>query len=577
MKQVLQSLKTGETILEDVPCPQNTSGSLLIETTKTLLSPGTERMLLEFGKANWFGKIKQQPDKVKMLLEKIKTDGLIATFNAVQAKLDQPIPLGYCNVGRVLAVGEKITHFSVGDRVVSNGYHAEVVRVLKNLCAKIPEGVSDDEAAFTIVSAIALQGIRLSQPTLGERYVVFGLGLIGLLTVQILRANGCRVLGVDFDHAKSELAKKFGADIVNPDYIISQAALFSGGNGVDAVIITAATDSNELLHQAASICRKHARIVLIGVIGKEFSRADFYEKELSFQVSCSYGPGRYDENYERLGLDYPIGFVRWTEQRNFEAVLELMAQGLLNVEPLISARFDIDHIADAYETLEKNTSSLGMVIDYPNQNISQKIKTSILVEDKKNNHALSEINIGFIGAGNYASAVLVPAFKKSAVHLHSVVSSEGVSAKRVAKKYGFKNALSDDKALFNSKEIHAVVIATRHNLHAAQVICALENNQSVFVEKPLAIYSNELENIKLAYQSHQNNLLMIGFNRRFSPFTQTIKRLLDAEKVPKSFIMTVNAGFIPAIHWTQDSSVGGGRIIGEACHFIDLLRYLAGN
>src|SRR3990167_2078710 len=335
MKQILQSLKSGETILEDVPCPKNTANTVLIETVNTLVSAGTERMLLEFGKANLLGKIKQQPDKVKMVLEKIKTDGLFSTLNAVKAKLDQPIPLGYCNVGRVIEVGEKISGYSVGDRVVSNGYHAEMVRVSKNLCAKIPNVVSDEEAAFTIVSAIALQGIRLSQPTLGECTVVFGLGLIGLLAVQLLKANGCRVLGVDFDVHKCELAKQFGAEIASPEYIISQAEIFSRGHGIDAVIITAATKSNELLHQAALICRKRARIILIGVIGNEFSRADFYEKELSLQVSCSYGPGRYDEDYEKRGFDYPIGFVRWTEQRNFEAVLDIILQGVLDVKSLI--------------------------------------------------------------------------------------------------------------------------------------------------------------------------------------------------------------------------------------------------
>lgn len=575
MKQILQSLKTGETILENVPCPKNFSNTLLIETKKTLISAGTERMLLEFGKANIVGKIKQQPDKVKMVLEKIKTDGLITTVNAIQSKLNKPIALGYCNVGHVLEVGSDIEAFSVGDRVVSNGYHAEIVRVTKNLCAKIPDNVSDESAAFTVVSAIALQGIRLSNPTLGESYVVIGLGLIGLLTVQLLRAQGIRVLGVDFDTQKCELAKQFGAETVNlsqHEDVLSRAVLFSREKGMDAVIITASTQSNEILHQAATLCRKRGRIILIGVIGNTFSRSDFYEKELSFQVSCSYGPGRYDEQYEKKGIDYPIGFVRWTEQRNFEAVLDMMSLGVLNVAPLISAEFSVDDVTRAYEALENNPASLGILIHYPAYLQSEKTNTTVYVHVAKKENA---INIGFIGAGNYGTAILAPAFQKTAAQLHSVVSSEGVSAKQLAKKCGFQFALTDQKIVFENKNIQCIVIATRHNQHADQVIAALEANKHVFVEKPLALRLSELEKIKIAYEKN-NCLLMIGFNRRFSPLTQTIKKLLSSECSSKTFIMTINAGAILHNHWAQDKNVGGGRIIGEVCHFIDLMRYLAG-
>src|SRR3990167_7563545 len=577
MLQVLQSLNSGETILEDVPCPKNMASTLLIETTKTLVSAGTERMLLEFGKANLLGKIKQQPDKVKMVFEKIKTDGLYATLNAVRAKLDKPIALGYCNVGHVIEVGKNIVGFSVGDRVISNGHHAEIVRVPKNCCAKIPDTVSDEEAAFVVVSAISLQGIRLSQPTLGERYVVFGLGLIGLLTVQLLKAHGCRVLGVDFDSEKCALAKEFGAEISHPDNIILDAEIFSRGNGIDAVIITAATNSDTLLHQAATICRKRARIILIGVIGNTFSRADFYEKELSFQVSCSYGPGRYDENYEKNGYDYPIGFVRFTMQRNFEAILDMMSVGKLNVMPLISHCFTIENVFQAYETLEHQKSVLGILIDYPADHQAQKTKTNIVIEHKnKVATKLNSITLGFIGAGNYAATTLVPAFKQSGVVLDSIVSSEGVNAKRLAKKWNFKNALTDDQCIFSNALINLVVIATRHNLHANQVIQAIETKH-VFVEKPLAIYAEELEKIRTAYEKNKNYLLMVGFNRRFSPLIQTIKKLLLAEQVPAVFIMTVNAGNISKAHWVHNLSVGGGRVLGEACHFIDLLCFLAGN
>ncbi|MCX7121793.1 MAG: bi-domain-containing oxidoreductase [Gammaproteobacteria bacterium] len=578
MKQILQSLKTGETLLEEIPCPKNSSGSLLIETTKTLISAGTERMLLEFGKANILQKIKQQPDKVKMVLEKIKTDGFMATMNAVQAKLDQPIPLGYCNVGRVLEIGNDTQGFSVGDRVVSNGNHAEIVRVPKNLCAKIPDNVSDESAAFTVVSAIALQGIRLSKPTLGECYVVIGLGLIGLLAVQLLRAHGVKVLGVDFDTQKCELAKKFGADTVNlsqGEDLISYANIFSKERMVDAVIITAATKSNALLHQAATICRKRGRIILVGVIGNEFSRADFYEKELTLQVSCSYGPGRYDDTYEKKGIDYPIGYVRWTEQRNFEAVLDMMSMGVLETKSLISNDFNIDHVVEAYSELENNKGVLGILIHYPESDQSEKLKTRVTLEKENTSKKTDAVQMGFIGSGNYGSNILAPAFKKAGVKLHTVVSSQGISAKQTAKKLGFEYASSDEDNVYDNDDINCVVISTRHNLHANQVVRALRSHKAVFVEKPLAINITDLAQIKTAYES-SNQLLMIGFNRRFSPLIKTIKKLITPERTVKTFIITVNAGMIPKSHWSQDANIGGGRIIGEACHFIDLMRYLAG-
>src|SRR5690606_31003850 len=345
MKQVLQSLKSGETRLEDVPVPRVHRGAVQVRSTVSLVSAGTERMLVDFGKAGWISKARQQPDKVRMVLDKIRTDGLAATLEAVQSKLDQPLPLGYCNVGVVAEVGKGAEEFAVGDRVVSNGKHAEVVVVPKNLCARIPDNVSDEEAAFTVLAAIGLQGIRLVNPTLGACVVVTGLGLIGLLTVQMLRAQGCRVLGMDFDPERLAMARRFGAETVDlsrGEDPLAVAVAFSRGRGVDAVLITASTKSSEPVSQAAKMCRKRGRIVLVGVTGLELSRADFYEKELSFQVSCSYGPGRYDPAYEEGGQDYPVGFVRWTEQRNFEAVLDLMSSGRLDVKPLITHRFPLD-------------------------------------------------------------------------------------------------------------------------------------------------------------------------------------------------------------------------------------------
>lgn len=577
MKQVLQNISNGQTSLVDVPCPQVKNNYLLISTSKTLVSAGTERMLIDFGKANFIDKARQQPDKVKMVLGKIKTDGLSATFDAVKSKLDQPLPLGYCNVGTVLHNGG--TGFDPGTRVVSNGNHAEVVRVPKNLCAKVPDNVDDQTAAFTVLGAIGLQGVRLINPTLGESVVVTGLGLIGLITVQLLRANGCRVLGLDFDSAKCELARKLGAqtvDLSKGEDPIKVAEAFSRGRGVDAVIITATSKSSEPLSQAATMCRQRGRIVLVGVIGKEISRADFFAKELTFQVSCSYGPGRYDGDYEDNGNDYPVGFVRWTEQRNFEAVLDLMATGAIDVNPLITHRFSINDALDAYQCLD-DKSSLGIVLDYPNNNETELTGRTVKLSSHVDYNA-SDAVCAFVGAGNYASRVLMPAFKAAGASLDTVVTSGGVSAVHHGDKQGFVKASTDFDQVVTDTSINTVVIATQHNLHAQQIIAALKNDKHVFVEKPLALIESEIDEIESAYyESVTKPKVMVGYNRRFAPHVVKMKQLLASVKSPKTFIMTMNAGDIPADHWTQDAAVGGGRIIGEACHYIDLMRHLAGS
>lgn len=410
MKQILQKMKSGETEVAEVPCPSVTPGHLLIRTRASLISAGTERMLVEFGKAGWIEKARQQPDKVRQVLDKIRTDGLLPTLEAVQAKLDQPIPLGYSNVGVVEVLGAGVEGFSVGDRVVSNGPHAEMVSVPKNLCARIPNGVSDDEAAFTVLGAIALQGARLAQPTLGERFVVMGLGLIGLLAVQILQAHGCRVLGIDPDPTRRALARQFGAEtrgLGTEDDPVPAALAFSGGQGVDGALIAAATQSSQPVHQAARMCRKRGRIVLVGVTGLDLHRADFYEKELSFQVSCSYGPGRYDPEYEEKGHDYPLGYVRWTEQRNLEAVLELMALGRLQVGPLISATVPIERASEAYSRLLQG-GALGLVITYAVPEGSAKeaaAQRTIALPPSRAGHASADPVVGVIGAGNFTGQV----------------------------------------------------------------------------------------------------------------------------------------------------------------------------
>lgn len=584
MKQILQSLKIGAIEVADVPCPAPARGQVLIRTSRTLVSTGTERMLVDFGKAGLIGKARQQPDKVQQVLEKIRTDGLAPTLEAVFNKLDQPLPLGYCNVGRIMEAGPGVSAFSAGERVVSNGKHAEAVAVPVNLCARVPEAVSDDEAAFTVLGAIALQGIRLVQPTLGEAVVVTGLGLIGLMAVQLLRAHGCRVLGIDFDPEKLRLAESFGAETVDLSAgadPVSAAQHFSRGRGVDAVIITASTRSSEPVHQAALMCRKRGRIVLVGVTGLELSRADFYEKELTFQVSCSYGPGRYDPDYEEKGQDYPVGFVRWTEQRNFEAVLDMMADGRLDVTPLISHRFPLDRAPAAYEIVTGSEPSLGILLDYgvAQEADERAFRQRTVRLRPAPAESPGKAAVGFVGSGNYAGAVLVPAFREAGARLVSVASSAGVSGLHVGRKFGFEKTTTDVAELLEDATINAVVIATRHDTHAGLVCRALQAGKHVFVEKPLALSRQELDDVEAArnasVEAGKPATVMVGFNRRFAPQIQKMKTLLEGASGPKAFVMTVNAGAIPAEHWTQDRQTGGGRIVGEACHFIDLLRYLA--
>ena len=542
-------------------------------------------MLVEFGKASLIDKARSQPDKVKQVVEKAMSDGILATIEAVKSKLDQSVALGYCNVGRIAEIGNGIDDFRKGDRVVSNGQHAEWVRVPKNLVARIPDDVSDEEASFTVLAAIGLQGVRLAKPTLGEGFVVIGLGLIGLLTVQILRAHGCRVLGVDFDERRLALAKEFGAEVVNAgfeDKVRDVAERFSRGRGVDGVIITASTSSSEPVSQAARMSRKRGRIVLVGVTGMELSRADFYEKEISFQVSCSYGPGRYDSSYEEDGHDYPIGFVRWTEQRNFQAVLDLMARRQLNVAPLISHRYELDEVADAYNLLASPEDSLGIVLRYPELGghslLAEGGRTTRL-KDHGGSRASADgsIAVGFLGSGNYASRVLIPAFKSSGAKLHTVVSSGGISSVQCGKKFGFLQASTDEASVFGEESIDAVVVSTRHNSHAGQVLQALKAGKHVYCEKPLCLTLDDLKLIENEASQVTGQLLMLGFNRRFAPQVVEIKSHIDTVSEPKSIVMTVNAGEIPADHWTQDSTIGGGRLVGEGCHFIDLLRHLVGS
>ena len=582
MKQILQDMARGKTSLVEAPTPKPSRNSLIISSRISLISAGTERMLVGFGRAGLIDKARQQPDKVKMVVEKISTDGLMTTVDAVKSKLAQPIQLGYCNVGIVTEVGEGVVGFKPGDRVVSNGPHADLVKVPKNLCARIPDSVDDESASFVVVASIGLQGIRLGKPTLGESFVVTGVGLIGLLTVQLLRAHGCRVLAIDFDQSKLDLASKFGAEICNPgkgEDPVAAGFTFSRGQGVDGVIITASTKSNDPVAQAARMSRKRGRIVLVGVTGLELSREDFYEKELSFQVSCSYGPGRYDPSYEDEGQDYPFPFVRWTEQRNFEAVLDMLASGQLDIKPLISHRYTFEEAQLAYQTLTEDKSGLGILLQYTSSDASRIVRNVNLKSDKAFNK--SQPVIGFIGAGNYSSRVLIPAFKAAGAQFHTLASAGGINSVIHGHKSGFANASTDPEAMLANPVINTVAIVTRHDSHSNFVVQVLEAGKHVFVEKPLAIDMDGLEKVQASYnavhKAGNGPQLMVGFNRRFSPQIRKMKFLLESIKEPKSLIMTMNAGAIPAHHWTQDERVGGGRIIGEACHFIDLMRYLVGD
>lgn len=578
MKQILQDLGNGTNELVKVPAPKVTARHLLIDTTVSLISAGTERMLVDFGRAGWIEKARQQPEKVRMVMDKVKTDGLMTTVDAVRSKLAEPLPLGYCNVGRVREVGAGADGFATGDRVVSNGPHADVVRVPRNLCAKIPDGVSDEQAAFTVVSAIGLQGIRLAQPTLGEAVAVTGTGLIGLLCVQILRAHGCRVLAIDFDSEKLALAKSFGAEICDlsagQDPVAAGMA-FSRGVGMDAVIVTASTKSSDPISQAANMCRKRGRIVQVGVTGLQLNRADFYDKELSFQVSCSYGPGRYDPFYEDQGNDYPIGFVRWTEQRNFEAVLDLMAGGQIDVAPLITHRKPFEVAPEAYDILTTDKSALGIMLTYEHDVETRHVATVPTTATDTAKPAADAPVTAFVGAGAYASRILIPAFKAGGANLHTVASSGGTSASVSGRRHGFTQATSDTALVMDDPKITTVAIATRHNSHAPLTAQALAAGKHVFVEKPLAITQDQLDEVETAYGAADRHL-MVGFNRRFAPHIVKMKALLTPIDEPKNLIMTVNAGALPPDHWHYDRAVGGGRVVSEGCHFIDLLRHLVG-
>lgn len=578
MKQVLQSLKTGAVELAEVPCPLIRPGHLLVQSRASLISAGTERMLVEFGKSSLIAKARAQPDKVRQVLDKIKSEGLLPTYHAVFSRLDEPLPLGYCNCGVVVDMGEGVSGFSVGDRVISNGAHAEMVCVPQNLCAKVPDGVSDEQAAFTVLGAIGLQGIRLLEPTFGETIAVTGLGLIGLMTVQMLLANGCRVIGIDVNADRLALARSLGAEVVDLPHgadPVETAKALSRGRGVDGVIIAASAKTNDIVRQAAQMCRKRGRIVLVGVVGLELSRTDFYKKELSFQVSCSYGPGRYDPDYEERGRDYPVAFVRWTEQRNFEAILDAMAAGRLDVSPLISTRLPHAQAVEAYRVLTDDSDALGIVLTYPQQ-APPRARTVTLASATRRTQAENRVRVGVIGAGNFARMTLLPVLKRCPAVLRTIASAGGVTGTHAGRTFGFQQVTSDHRDIINDPEIELVIILTRHDLHAPMVLEALRAGKHVAVEKPLCLDALQLAEIREAYATAGPRQLLVGFNRDFAPLVNRMCAVLAGRTQPLTMCMLVNAGVSPPDSWVHDPRVGGGRIVGEGCHWIDLMSVLAG-
>ena len=580
MKQIFQSLNSGKTHLEEIPAPLVREGYVLIQTVNSLVSLGTERMLVEFSEASLIEKARQQPDKVKIVLDKIKTDGLLPTMETVFDKLGQPLPLGYCNVGKVIAVGDGVNDFAIGDRVVSNGPHAEIVSSPKNLTAKIPDSVPDEYATFTVVGSIGLQGIRLLKPQFGETVVVIGLGLIGLITCQLLKANGCNVIGIDLNQEKCELAQKWNVKTINPkvENSVQKVLDITEGIGVDSVLITASTKSNDVVSQAAQMCRKRGRIVLVGVIGLNINRADFYEKELTFQVSCSYGPGRYDDQYEQKGIDYPLPYVRWTEKRNFEAILDAIKNRNLIVKNLITEKVLLNDYDQIYNNIN-SIHSIASIIEYPNLEVGDLKLNTITLKDSS--YAGEKGVVGIIGAGNFTNMMVLPCLKGSGAKLKMIASSNGASGTQCAKKHGISQSTTDYKEILNDDDIDTVIITTRHGSHSKLVIKSLNAGKNTFVEKPLALNKVELDQIIEAYnnlqQTNRSPMLTIGFNRRFSPHMIRLKNNIGENPMALNIIANMNAGFIPMNHWVHDLKQGGGRIIGEACHLMDVCVYLSGS
>ncbi len=580
MKQLLQNLRTGEATVAEVPVPVVQPGRVLVRTAASLISAGTERALAELGQKGLLGKARERPELIGKVWEKVKTDGIVQAFEGVRDKLDQSHAVGYSAAGIVIETANDVTDFRVGDRVACAGTdyasHAEVISVPRNLCVRLPNQLSFAEGAFGTVGAIALQGVRLAEPTLGESVVVIGLGLVGQLTVQLLTANGCRVFGIDIDEARIQLARASGAaDGCVPEDAREKVMAWSRGRGADACIIAAATTSNEPIELAGEISRLKGRVVAVGMVGMNVPRNVYYQRELTLKVSLSYGPGRHDPDYEERGHDYPVAYVRWTEGRNIEAFLDLLAAGRIDVKPLVTHRFSIEDAPRAYQLISGSADEkyLAVLLTYDTEReVSRRIENQSVA---KKATAPGRVRVGLIGAGGYAQKVLLPNFKAAGVEFCSIASASGVSARDVGTKFGFTRFLSDAQSIIDDVDANLIVIATRHGSHAELVRLGLEQGKHVFVEKPLALNDVELDSV-LEAAAHSEGQLMVGFNRRFSPLAARAKEFFANRQSPLSIVYRVNAGRIPREHWTQDAREGGGRIVGEVCHFIDLMQFFTG-
>tara|TARA_B100000989_G_C19525522_1_gene466632 strand:- start:1254 stop:3353 length:2100 start_codon:yes stop_codon:yes gene_type:complete len=574
MKIALKNFKNGNVLLEEAPVPDISENEVLIKNIYSVISPGTEKMLMEFGRANMLSKALQQPERVKDVINKISNDGLKATYDSVNSKLHEWTTSGYSSCGKVIE--SKTDEFKAGDLVISNGPHSEYVAVNKNLCSLVPDNVSLLDASFTVLASVALQALRLAKPSQGETFVVYGLGLIGLILVQLLRSNGCKVMGVDVDENRLKLASKFGAFTHNnlkDSSLINSSLSFSKNRGVDGVFLTLASKSDLPISEAAQMCRKKGRIILTGVTGLNLNRQDFYEKEISFRVSSSYGPGRYDPSYEDKGIDYPYGYVRWTEKRNFEAILDLLSTKAVSFKQLISHEYEFESVSKAYDSLLKE-NSLGIVLKYSGDQNGFTKKISIKQKQKSSIDDESP-SLALIGAGEHSQKSILPFLSNNFFNLDTLAGKKGISLIKVAKKFNFESVSTDIEDIFSSKTINTVIISSRHDSHAELTLKAIKNNQNVFVEKPLSLNLDDIKKIKKELSNYTGNLL-VGFNRRFSPVTLIIKNLLQTVNSQKSFIYNINAGKLSQDHWVKDPKIGGGRIIGEICHFLDLLIFLTG-
>ena len=583
MRQIMQQLQSSKPEIVQTFPSRLRSGHVQVLNEASIVSAGTERMLVEFAGANLLGKARQQPERLLELRDKIRNDGLLTTVDTVRSRLSEPVALGYASAGRIIAVDPSVTAFAVGDRVATNGPHAEIVTVPQTMCALIPDDMPAEHAAFATLGAIALEGVRLSSPNLGETFVVIGLGLIGLLSAQLLQVNGCRVLGIDNNPDRLALAASLGIETV-PAWggVVETTLELTRGRGVDGVLLTLSSTSSDPIHDAAQMCRRRGRIVLIGVSGLELRRADFFEKELTFQVSCSYGPGRYDPSYEDSAIDYPFGDVRWTAGRNMQAFVDMMGSKKLSVDPLITHRIDFDNAERAYSLLTHDSGALGIVLTYAAKEkltVSEPLARRYATIPTETPRSRGSARLGIIGSGNFVNNMLLPSLRDLNADVHALAGGGGSAASTV-KRFGIPRLVESADEIFADNEIDAVFVMTRHDSHASLVATALEAGKDVFVEKPLAIDMAGLNLVLDAYEKRirdgSNPILGIGFNRRFSVISERMASLLKEISVPKVITITVNAGAIPARHWTQDPAVGGGRIVGEACHFVDLSRFLVG-